>query len=278
MNFASPCSFIMSGNTVTVLLSVACICLVGGLVYRHTEALKTQQESERKITSIESELQATTANLDISQQTNVVLKTELKKTSSELDLATEKLGDLRSQYEALANDLNEEKARTDVAIQETQTALEEVEARDKKIERLTTDRDSLEERVQSLNSSLNSLQELMNDAQFKLTASESDREFLLRELKRLQTEKTSIEQQFNDLSVLRSQVKKLRSELAISRRIDWIRRGVTGRNSNRKGAELLVNGFKQPSTTKTNYNLNVEINQSGGVKVLESPPSILPQE
>ena len=93
--------------------------------------------------------------------------------------------------------------------------------------------------------------------------------YLLGELKRLQREKNDLERQFNDIAMLRDQVRKLRDELSISRRLDWIRRGLYG---SLKGAERLQ---KSPTTPTTNrFDLNVELKESGTVNVtpLPEPP------
>jgi chromosome segregation ATPase len=260
----------MSGNKVSLLLGIICFCLIGSLIYRHTQAVQSEATSQNKIEEINSKLTETTTNLGNSQQTNVVLRTELEKTTTEL-------GDIRLQFQTLSEDLNKEKGRANAAVQETRTALAELADRDVQIKELTSERKDLSQRVEILNRSMDELEKRIEDTESKLTASDGDRAFLLRELKRLQTEKSGIERQFNDLSVLRAQLNKLRNELTISRRIQWIRRGLTSSGSGRKGAELLSSGFQSP-VTQTNYNLNVEINQSGGVKILELPPSISPPE
>jgi hypothetical protein len=84
----------------------------------------------------------------------------------------------------------------------------------------------------------------------------------LKELKRLQSEKMELERQFNDLAMLRDQVRKLKEELSTASRLDWLRRGLYG--STPKGAEKL----RQPLTTTNNLkNLDVELHQSGAVKI-----------
>ncbi len=82
----------------------------------------------------------------------------------------------------------------------------------------------------------------------------------------MQTEKAELERKFNDLAVLRDQVRKLRDELSIARRLEWIRRGLYG---SEKGAERLQKGLASAGP-QTNYDLNVEIKQSGGTKII--PP------
>jgi chromosome segregation ATPase len=117
-----------------------------------------------------------------------------------------------------------------------------------------------------LNGAITGLEGQISETQRKLAASEGDRAFLLKELKRLQQEKMELERQFSDLAMLRDQIGKLKEELSLSKRLDWIRRGLYG--SVPKAAEKL----KQPLTsTNKNYDLNVELHQSGAVKV--NPPA-----
>jgi predicted nuclease with TOPRIM domain len=111
------------------------------------------------------------------------------------------------------------------------------------------------------------------ETQRKLTASEGDKAFLEKELKRMMAEKSELERQFNDLTVLRAQVAKLKEELSIARRLDWIRRGLFA-SADQKGAQQLVQagpaavGTGQPKTNL--YDLNVEVSADGSVRVI--PP------
>ena len=81
------------------------------------------------------------------------------------------------------------------------------------------------------------------------------------------SEKAELEKQFNDLDTLRRQVSKLKEELSIARRLEWIRKGIGF--SDEKGATKLMN--VKPLNEKTNvYDLNVEVNADGSVKTI--PP------
>lgn len=263
----------MSGNRVSLVLGMVCVGLIAGLIYRHTQATARESAHQIHLETVQNELTETTSDLNQSQSTNVVLRAELKETKKELNEVRDQFQSLSRRAQSLTTELAKEKARGDAAVLETRVALTEVADRDAQIRELLAERLALSDRVDSLNQSLQELQSSIDQTETKLTSSEGDREFLLRELKRLQTEKSGIERQFNDLSVLRAQLTKLRTELTLSRRIEWIRRGLIGGNTKRKGAELLAAGFKK-SVTRTNYNLNVEINQNGGVKILPQPPSI----
>jgi hypothetical protein len=76
------------------------------------------------------------------------------------------------------------------------------------------------------------------------------------------------------LAALRTQVAKLREELTIARRIEWIRQGLFAR-SDQKGAEqLLTSRATTASTTpprRYTYDLNVEIGADGSVRVIPPP-------
>ena len=86
------------------------------------------------------------------------------------------------------------------------------------------------------------------------------------------SEKAELERQFNDLTVMRAQVSKLKEELSIARRLEWIRQGVFAR-AEQKGAQQLMQGLSaQPAKApKTSYDLNVEVSTDGSVRVI--PPS-----
>jgi hypothetical protein len=73
--------------------------------------------------------------------------------------------------------------------------------------------------------------------------------------------------------MLREQVRKMKDELSISRRLDWIRRGLYG---SLKGAERLQRGFSQPAATNQNFDLNVELKESGDVEVVPNASNATP--
>ena len=72
-----------------------------------------------------------------------------------------------------------------------------------------------------------------------------------------------LERQFNDLAMLRDQVKRLKDELSISRRLEWLRKGIYGTP---KSVEKLQTPL---TSTNKNYDLNVELRQ-------DRPPVVVP--
>ena len=184
------------------------------------------------------------------------------------------LGTLTNQIAATSNTL----AKTEDSLKAAQ---EEVAKRDTQIAELETQNKQLDEKAADLNSSITNLQTQIDDTQKKLAASEGDKAFLEKELQRLVAEKAELERQFNDLKVLRTQVSKLKEELNISRRLAWIREGIFAK-ADQKGAQQLMQKTppafgpgsvvsNAPAAPKTgNYDLNVEVNADGSVRVV--PP------
>jgi len=108
----------------------------------------------------------------------------------------------------------------------------------------------------------------ITDTERKLAASEGDRDLLQRELKRLLAERAELERRFNDLAVLRDQVRKLREEMSIARRVDYFRRGLYG--TGKKGAQVLNDGFRnvaKAAPTPTPTPIEAEVGTDGSVRV-----------
>ena len=116
-----------------------------------------------------------------------------------------------------------------------------------------------------MTASIDSLETRIADTKKKLAASDGDRNFLLKELARLQDEKTTLVAQFNNLSTLRAQVAKLRDEAAINQRLTWMQAGVYNLRD-KKGAERLA--ATAPASTKSDNRLEIELEQKGPAKVV----------
>lgn len=252
----------MSGNKVSLVFGILCVCLTGGLIYRHTQAVWQEAASRKEMEEAQNQMEKNSADLDLSRQTNSVLRADLQK-------AGEELAEIRRQYETLSNDLGQTKERAEAVAKERREALGAVSDKEQRIRELSRERQDLSDRIATLNGLMKELEGRLLATESELVDSQKDREYLLEEFKRLYAEKRAIEDQFNDQEALRSQQNKLRKE-AISRRVGWIRRNRSA--GKRKGAELLAAGFRKPAI-QTNYNLNVEINRTGGVKILQPASS-----
>lgn len=243
----------------TVALFLICVGLGVALVMKQKKTEEVQKTSEEHVVTISdfsNKVVKTSANLEEQKQVNIVLDTEVKKREV-------KLGELSNSVTELTTKL--EKTESEAKARE-QAAQAELAKRDAKINELEGMKDDMTKRMSNLTNLISDLSKQIADTERKLSVSEGDREFLLKELKRLQAEKAELERQFNDLKVLKSQVAKLKEELAVARRLEFFRAGVF---SGMKGAEKLM---QKTTTTQTkpgtNFNLNVEFKQDGGAKVV----------
>lgn len=245
----------MKGRVVIIILVLVCVGLGVGLLVRHKQAVQENQDAEYRILKLSNDVVQTQGKVDELKTVNMTLETNLFGRTHELESIS---NNLLSVSASLAKTQAEAKAAAEAAAAE-------MAKRDARISELEGQNDDMTKRMLELNVSLGNLEKQIGDTEKKLATSEGDREFLLRELKRLQSEKAVLEKQFNDLAVLREQVSKLKDELSLARRIEWIRRGIYG-SAAQKGAEALIKPI-QRSAPATNVNLNVELNQGGGVKV-----------
>jgi len=245
----------MKGRTALTILILVCVGLGIGLLVRHKQAVSENQHAQDQINTLSNNVKETQHKVEELTTVNAALETNLFGRTRELESVSNNFVTVSA---ALAKTEAEAKAAAEAA-------LAEMAKRDAKIAELQGQNDEMTTKMTELNTSLGTLEKQIAATEKKLATSEGDRTFLLRELKRLQVEKAELEKQFNDLAVLREQVNKLKDELSIARRLEWIRRGIYGA-ATQKGAEGLIRPA-QPAATGTNADLNVELKQSGGVKI-----------
>jgi uncharacterized coiled-coil DUF342 family protein len=249
----------MKVNPVAIALAVACLLLAGGIYYRHTVAVNEKQQDVALIQDFSNRWTVTKAKLDEHVAVILTLERDLDTRSKEALTYSNRLGSVSAN---LGKVQTEAKAAADAA-------KAEMVKRDARIAELEAERDDLSKSMASLNSSITTLEQQIADTRSKLDASEGDREFLLAELKRLHSEKAELERQFNDIALLRDQVRRLRDDLSVSRRLDWIRRGLYGNVF--KGGEKLQRGFAPTVPAPVpSFDLDVELDREGGIRV--APP------
>jgi chromosome segregation ATPase len=242
-----------------VLLIICSLGLGVALLVVHNKRVQIEKakiETAENLTNTIKRLDDTQQKLDEQQQVAMTLETNLY-------LRGRELTSVSNNYVKISAEL----ARTQKEMQAAADAARaEIERKDAQISQLTSQTNALSRKMDDLTSSIGSLSKQIADTEKKLLASEGDREFLLKELKRLQVEKADLEKQFNDLSALRTQVAKLKEELSIARRLEWIRMGIYGLQE-KKGAERLM-AVNPPPAHGSNYNLNVELKQDGGAVIV----------
>jgi septal ring factor EnvC (AmiA/AmiB activator) len=252
---------VMNSKIVAILLVLICLALGGGLYLRDASAKKEKMADTETINELTNTLAKTTANLDMQKLVNETLERDLDNRIQEVKVYSNNLATVSS---------NLDKAQLEAKVA-AEASKAEVLRRDAKIAELEAERDGLNKKMTDLTGNIADLQGKISDTQRRLDSSEGDRDFLLKELKRLQTEKAELERQFNDLVLVREQVRKLKDELSLAKRLDMIRRGIWGNIM--KGGERLQKGYAAPAGAKTNYNLNVELNRDGSMKITPPPNS-----
>lgn len=253
-----------------LVCAVAAIALAVTLWVTRKKAAEVQQQDVETILFHSNKWVTTQDNLDRQTQVGAEL-------NRMLDAQKEAYAELTNSYTRTAGKL----AQTESSLADTIAALKSAEEivvqRDAKIAELESQNAVLDQQALDLSAAITNLTSQIEETERKLTASEGDKAFLQKELKRLIAEKAELERQFNDLVVLRAQVAKLREELSISRRLEWIRRGLT--TAGDRGAAGLLQGKnapRKPPKPPVHYDLNVEVGADGSLRVippLTNPPA-----
>jgi septal ring factor EnvC (AmiA/AmiB activator) len=252
----------MKSKIGVVILVVVCLVLGVALVTREKKAQSEKKELESQLTYQSNQVKQTQAKLEEQRQVNMSLEGDLKTRANELTTLSNSLNKTIS-------DLEKSDAQAKATAEQLRSAQAELAKKDEAINKMEAERAALGKQMDQLTNNISGLEQLIASTQQKLAKSEGDKTFLMGELKRLQAEKAELERQFNDLAVMRAQVSKLKEELAISRRLEFIRLSLFG--ATKGGAEkLMAHTDKNPANaaTATNFNLDVEVRQTGGAKVV----------
>jgi chromosome segregation ATPase len=139
---------------------------------------------------------------------------------------------------------------------------------DARISDLETQNQVLDQRANDLSNNIAQLNGEIADTRAKLNTSETNNVFLQQELQKQMAEKAEIEHKFNDLDELRQQVKKIKTDLFMARRLQFMKND----NTQKKGSQLLIQRSVPVTNAPVapNYGLNVEVGSDGSVKVI--PP------
>ena len=262
-------------KTTIGLAILAALCLGLGVALYSTRQHATQEKEKdtQAISSFSNRWVDTDLKLQDQKQVNLTLEKDVEVRRQQFGELTNKFVDLTNRYTGVSTTL----AKTEDTLKATQEVVAE---RDAKIAKLEKENRDLDQQAAEYSLAITNLTIQIADTQGKLARSEGDKAFLEGELKRLMAEKAELERKFNDLVIVRAQVAKLREELNISRRLEWIRKGLFAADE-QKGAQRLMQKelALAPPEAKGRYDLNVEVNADGSVRVLPAhtnapaPPS-----
>lgn len=256
---------IMKNQIGVIILVLICVGLGIALIAITKQSSDQHRQDVGDKVVLSNKLVNTSQALEEQRQTNVKLEADRAERIKAYDEATNNYAKVTANLAQVSNDL----ARSEAALKASQ---EETAKRDAKIAELEAQNQALDKQALELSTAITNLTVQIAETKRKLATSEGEKGFLESELKRLMAEKAELERQFNDLTVLRAQVAKLKEELSIARRLDWIRRGLFA-SPEEKGAQRLMQSpaASQPKAPKPTYDLNVEVNSDGSVKVI--PPA-----
>lgn len=235
-------------SVVPIVLLVALSLILGGvLMKQRNESAQRQAKDSRTITTFSNQVDQLTVDLEEQKQVNSALEERLEEETAQKNSYYTQLLDVTKSLESV-----KAKAQADA-----ETYEEAVKERDRKIAELEKRNDDYTIQMAALNVSISNLESQIKAAEDRLASAEDDQEFLLNELKRLQDEKIELERKFNNLRVLRDQVQKIKEDMSIAKRLEWVRRGVFGVGE-LKGAEILTRGFPKKEKAPE-FDLDIEL-------------------
>lgn len=252
-------------GVIALVLVLVCAGLGIALIAIKKQAADEQRDFAVKSGALSNSWTETRELLDRQKQVNADLESDRDKRIKEAEALTNKYVESLASLAQVSNNL----VKTAIALKASQ---EETAKRDAKIAELEAQNQALDKQAVDLSTAITNLTTQIEETKRKLATSEGEKGFLEKELKRLMAEKSELERQFNDLAVLRAQVSKLKEELSVARRLEWIRQGLFAATE-QKGAQKLMQGTapsQQAKAPKPVYDLNVEVNADGSVKVI--PP------
>jgi len=257
-------SSIVNARFVAAFLVVLSLGLGGGLYFVQDRASKERRAAAEAADQLKAELVRSETKLTEQIKVNSSLETNLTRRVEEVGLYSTKL-------DFITSELGKAEAEAKASAAKAKLELEE---REKKIAGLQGEKDDLTQRLDDLTVKITGLNTQIRETERRLATSEGDREILKKELRRMLTEKVELEKRFTDLSEVREQVRRLRDEAYLARRVEIIRKGVI--NFDQKGAMLLQQGIRRAAATNApplDGRLNVEINPDGSGRVLPNEPT-----
>jgi septal ring factor EnvC (AmiA/AmiB activator) len=250
----------MKSKIAVVILLLICVALGVALVAQQRKHSDLTKQKEEELAAQTTTLQNTSKRLEEQTQVNMELERDLLTRSNQLASLSNNLGKVIA-------DLEKSDAQAKATAEQLRAAQADLAKKDQKINELEGERAELGKQMDTLTGSIQNLEQQIAATEKKLATAQGEKDFLTKELMRLRAEKAELERQFNDLAVLRAQVGKLKEELAIARRLEFIRLNLFGGTS-KGGAERLMSHMNKPPQPATNYGLDVEIRQDGGARVV----------
>jgi uncharacterized membrane-anchored protein YhcB (DUF1043 family) len=261
------------------ILAAVCVGLLVALIVVRNQGDEQQKKDADTILDFSNQLTTANINLDEFRQVNLVLSNDLSASRQETVVVS-------NNFVQVSNSLEVTKASLE-------SAQEQITNLDAKVASLEEQNQTLDQHAADMANIITNLSTQITETQIKLVTSETNNAFLESELKKQIAEKAEWQRKFNDLAIVRVQVKKLRDDALTARRMEWMREGIDPAKIT-KGGEILMQ-HTSPTTNKTeesvapapkapsdndrippplgpNFNLNVEVGSDGSVHVIPALP------
>jgi chromosome segregation ATPase len=258
----------MNNKGLIFVLLLVSVGLGIALIVVNKEAADQRSDAAHSSATASNQIVSVTKRLDELQTVNQTLETNLATTRIDFsNKLTTSDANLRAAEANLEKTVAEAKAQAD------SNAIV-IAQRDEKISELESENLSLDKEAATLRVGITNVQARIAATQEKLAKSEGDKAFLLKELRILQAEEADMEKKFNDITAVREQLRTLKTEAAIARRLDWMRRGMSA-SFIQKGSEVLIQ-HSPAATAQDSSGSAVELRQGGGVNIQTPAPTNAP--
>jgi len=248
-----------------IFLGVICVGLGLGLVMTHKQARERHFQDAASIEEYSNQWVNTKSKYEDQIMLSSAFEKDLEKQKRTLVEVSNTLAQTSANLEQASTSLikNEATLKADE---------EEIRKRDAKITELETQNRTLDQRASELCDAITNLTTAITDLRHQLSGARSDKNVLEQKLRQMLADKADLERQFSDLSVVRAQVAKLKEQLVIVKRREWIHQGLIG-DEDQRGAQRLMQGTTSSSRTppapKPAYDLNVEVGSDGSVRIVQ---------
>jgi chromosome segregation ATPase len=236
-----------------VILAAALIGLFIALLAMKRSAEERFKRDADAILDFSNQVVTARANLDELGQINLKLTNDLAAS--------------REESMTFSNQFAETTGVLASARSSLQNAQDQIAGLNKRIAGLTTQNQVLDQRAAALSGAIAGLNAQIADTQQRLADSETNNTFLETELRRQTVARAELEGKFNNLTVVRAQAKKLKEDLVVARRLQWLREG-TDPSSQAKGGQQLMQRAAPAPVRPPHFDLNVEVSSDGAIRVM----------
>jgi chromosome segregation ATPase len=256
----------MKIKALIVILALACVGLGIALIATKQEAETRHASDSNSIGEFSNQVVNASEQIKQLGQVNLTLSNSLASAEQQLNSSAE-----------VSAQLSNSLAAANTALADAKTSLvsagEQVTNLNNRIADLEAQNRALDGQAESLSNQLSSLTAQIEDTRSRLAVSETNGAFLQQELQKQLAQRAELEHRFNDLDELRFQVKKIKDEMFMARRVQLMRSGLEVK----KGGQVLMNHGAPPAHSPEanvrkvpSYDLNVEIGSDGSVRII--PP------